>query len=201
MLTPDVRREYDKWRAEGVNAKQSLLIARGNCRLRQSPFYNIPHNTAVVFQGYAFTFGCEYDDWCEAPWDYSSPLGEVRQVGRHGDLPGPGWVWLHSGKCGKYAYNRQQAIAEVRSWGPGYARHADEVVAKEVQHYRRWLEDQWYYQRIYVHFKSEGRTYESSLGGLESDDQLGIAEAAEELAEECLHSMYRATYPVTEYGV
>lgn len=200
-MSPDVRREYNKQRADGCNAKQALLIARGQCKRRASPFFNVGDGDTVEYRGRIFQCKLEYDDSGSAPWECCTPLGEVKDTQRYGELPGPGWAWLRSNGAHRFAYNRKQALAEVRSWGPSYAHRADGLVASEIQRFVSWLDNQWYYVLITVKHQRHGKTFREYLGGVESDCTEYIAEACEELADEIFHSIDAATYPVTECGV
>lgn len=200
MLTPEIRREYAKLRAIGGNAQQSLLTARWNARLRKSPFFNVGDGDIVEYEDWLFQCKLEYDDSADVPWEYGASLGEVREL-RYADLPTAGWIWLQKNRHGNVAYNRKQALAEVRSWGSDYARRVEKIVENEVKWFRRWLANEWYYTVLTLNCPYEGRTFTACIGGVESDSTEYVAECFENLADEILHNIQRATYPVTEYGV
>lgn len=201
-MDPKLLAEYRKQRRESsyLDARSALNYTRSLMTARRSPFYRCGDGE-VEYQGRMFKVRAEWDDLFAPPWENSDPLAEVvSERCAHAHLPA-GWVWLQRPTVREYGvrYNKRAALAAVRTWGPRY--NVEQVVEREIELFRGWLENRWHYIGLIVKTEVDGREFEDSLWGIDDCDEENVATTLEELADNLIHEIQRATYPVTECGV
>ena len=149
----------------------------------------------IILNGRTYMVSTEYDDM-GAPWERDDGHGIVADWTSRDKHAGE-WVLVqdHNSKC-FYDYAGTILKAKAEGWGlnddrltalaaklgraPSKGELTAEAVRLDYEYLRGWANDEWNW--VYVTVKAPDGEYET-LGGLESTDDEGIAECAQELVE------------------
>lgn len=132
----------------------------------------------IQVAGKIYTAKVEQDIHQMIPWKQWDCHGIVIENPRRNKRPGE--MILYSDRGYKVYYDFAETVKIARTkWGAKSGKEAAEMAMADFERLRKWCNDQWQYVILTVEGENGGT---ESIGGLESDDEDGIAHYAKDLA-------------------
>jgi len=117
----------------------------------------------VTYQGRTIRIEWEYDQFVYTPWYFSGSEFVSDWVSRDKRL---GEVAICNDRGSKRFYNFADSVAQLKK-DEISGTDADRIAKSEVERFRNWCSDQWYYMTASV--SVDGLEYTDCLGAIESD--------------------------------
>jgi hypothetical protein len=134
----------------------------------------------VTYQGRTIKIEWEYDQFAYTPWDFSGSefVSDWVRRDKH-----PGEVVICNDRGSKRFYNFADSVAKLKKDGIS-GTDSDRITKSEVERFRNWCSDQWYYMTASV--SVDGLEYTNCWSAIESDY---AADVINDLLAEAKHAI------------